>query len=428
VYLPENLIMKMPGQIKSKEALYISYDGLLDPLGKSQIIPYLKALVKKDIKFLVLSFEKHSNLLDKPNVARLKNELDSARLMWKGLRYHKSPPVLATFFDISKGILSSLWFVKRYRIKIIHARSYVASFIAIILKKICRVKFIFDMRGFWADERVEAGIWKKGGLLYKAAKYFEKAFLKNADVIVSLTHAAKDEIKSFSYLKNNEIDVSYIPTCVDLRRFRQKQTSDLEIIKKIKGRFILVYSGSISTWYMPNEMIDFFSVVKKYISEAYLLVLTKEKELFSKIARNKGLKDSSFSVLSLSYESVPDYLSLGQVGLAFYKSGYSRKGCSPTKVGEYLACGLPVIINTGIGDSDGILEPGRVGIIIKDFSNREYERVQQQLRQLIKDSDIKARCRKVAEKYFALDLGLEEYQKIYYKLLKNSRSYPEVAV
>ena len=38
--------------------LYITYDGLTDPLGGSQIIPYLKGISSHQKNIVVLSFEK----------------------------------------------------------------------------------------------------------------------------------------------------------------------------------------------------------------------------------------------------------------------------------------------------------------------------------------------------------------------------------
>lgn len=58
---------------------------------------------------------------------------------------------------------------------ILHCRSYLAGLIGLYCKQKFNSGFIFDMRGFWADERIEGGIWKKsspiGAYLYK---YFKK--------------------------------------------------------------------------------------------------------------------------------------------------------------------------------------------------------------------------------------------------------------
>ena len=37
--------------------LYLSYDGMTDPLGQSQVLPYLAGLSKKGFRFHLISFE-----------------------------------------------------------------------------------------------------------------------------------------------------------------------------------------------------------------------------------------------------------------------------------------------------------------------------------------------------------------------------------
>jgi len=144
--------------------LYISYDGLLEPLGQSQVLAYLKCLAQERTIHLI-SFEKSddwSRIVERQSLA---DDIAGAGIIWHPLRYHKKPTAFATLWDIACGLALGLWLVCRYQITIVHARSYVASVMALALKYITKVKYIFDMRGFWADERVDGGLWPKGGRL-----------------------------------------------------------------------------------------------------------------------------------------------------------------------------------------------------------------------------------------------------------------------
>jgi hypothetical protein len=106
------------------------------------------------------------------------------------------PPVLSKIYD--------RWQLKRKVFKlhqqenfdIVHCRSYIASEAGLRLKIKKGVKFLFDMRGFWADERVDNGQWDIKKFFYKRIynhyKKKENEFLLMADGIVSLTKAAKD--------------------------------------------------------------------------------------------------------------------------------------------------------------------------------------------------------------------------------------------
>jgi len=404
------MIFKSSGNTSGSNVLYISYDGLLEPLGKSQVIPYIIGLLEKGLKFNVMSFEKKRDTLDYASTLKLEKELKSKGINWVRLVYHKRPAVLSTIFDIFMGVITGIFLLKNNKINVIHARSYVPGIIALILRKFSRFKFIFDMRGFWADERVEAGIWKKNSLLYKAAKRLEKTLFLSCDEAISLTNKGKEEIETFDYLKNRLPRITVIPTCVDLERFVQT--------RHLANMFTIVYSGSVSTWILPKEMLEFFEIWAKSVSSSEFLVLTRENNSFMDVLKSVGKNNLPVSVLTVPYDVLSEYLSKASAGIAFYKPGYSRMGCSPTKVGEYLACGLPVVINAGIGDTEDIIRKERIGLIVEEFSPAEYERVSRELKLMLSnDAGLHKRCRKAAEKYFSLRQGIEAYNMVYERML-----------
>ena len=148
--------------------------------------------------------------------------------MWHPLRYHKRPSALATAWDIASGIVVGLLLVLRYRLRIVHARSYVPSVMALAIKRLTGAKYLFECRcGFWADERVDGGLWPREGRMYRVAKWFERRFLLTADHVVSLTQAAVAEIQRFPYLADGHMPpLSVIPTCADLTRFAPAPTPE----------------------------------------------------------------------------------------------------------------------------------------------------------------------------------------------------------
>ena len=199
--------------------LFLSYDGLLEPLGQSQVLAYqerLAAIVDVD----VMSFEKRRDWSDDGARSALARRLRAAGIRWHPRRYHKRPSAPATAYDIAVGIVSGLWIALRHRVRIVHARSYVPAVVALALRWMTGARFIFDMRGFWADERVDGGLWRSDSKIFRVAKWFERRFLLHADHVVSLTSAAAREIATFPYLQGRVPPISVIPTCADLGRFR----------------------------------------------------------------------------------------------------------------------------------------------------------------------------------------------------------------
>ncbi len=392
--------------------LYISYDGILEPLGQSQILSYLQGLNSSGIHFFLLSFEK-KGFLDRGCLKQTLHNLSQKNIRWRRLRYHKNPPVLSTLFDVARGLGVSLFYATRYRIQVVHARGYTPALIAFLLKKILKVRFIFDMRGFWADEKAEVNHLSKSGIVYKITKYFENLFLKDSDEAVVLTRKAKKIIEDdWGY----KIALTVIPCCVDTGFFRPNYTN-CERDNFTIGKFIFVHTGSLEDWYMRAEMLDYFKVAKEIIPQVHFSIITQSpKERLTDLIRKKGLKKEDFTITSASFSQMPIHLSDVDAAFLFLSLDFSKAGCLPTKFAEFLSCGIPIIASPGIGDTEDLILKNRLGVIINSFEDREYRRSFFELLKLKTDRQLEVRCREVAEKEFSLKLGIDSYAGIYSRI------------
>ncbi len=399
--------------------LYISYDGATDPLGQSQILPYLKKLTRDDIEFILVSYDK-IEYRNKNIFKALRDELSNSKIRWVSLNYHEKPKVLTKLYDISLGIIvCAILLRKNKTIKIVHGRSFVGAFIAMVLKRLFKVKFLLDYRGLWADERVDGGLWTKDSLLYKLSKYIEKLLLLNADEVTVLTKSASATIENFSYIRNR-LKIQVIPTCVDLGRFKPN------IIGKViqpNNKLTMIYIGSLGTWYMLNEMIDFFIEMRKTFINAYFLFVTlANRKIVDEAMAIKTVPLSCYSVKSASYSEVPYWLSMADLCIFFIKPLFSKISSCPTKFGESLACGLPVIINSGIGDCDEIVRQNKAGVIVERFHQEAYKKGIFELQGLLENRlDLGLRCRRAAETCLSLEKGVETYRQVYKRLGKQRR-------
>jgi len=394
------------------KVLYISYDGIGDPLGRSQVLPYIKNLSQEGVEIYLVSFEKNierKNDLDK--------ELSGLGIRWIPLRYHKGP-IFAKIWDIAAGMSSAGTAIRKNRIRIVHSRGYVAGFIAMCLKKVFSLKFIFDMRGLWVDEMVDAGVLIRNGLRYKIAKWVEKALLLSADEIIALTHALEDRIKRSLYPRGGTLPITIVPTCVDLELFypaRRKDTADAPF----KDRFVVSYFGSIGTYYNLSAVLDFYKILPLRFKNAYILIMANNSHAsVKKMICEKGIGPDSYYLGFAAHEEVPGWLRNADVSIIFYNRKYSKEGCCPTKLGESLACGVPVIINDGVGDCSSIVRERNIGVVIKDFTEASYLKAIDEVKQLFKDREnLSKRCRIAAEELFSLDSGVEKYLAVYNKLV-----------
>ena len=387
--------------------LYITYDGILEPLGQSQVLAYQEQL-SQDFDIFLFSYEKPSDLFNIDLYSSIKNRISQSSIKWTHRKYHKSPSVLATFYDLVAGVFHCSYIVWKNKIKIIHARSYPPALIALVLKKLFGIKFIFDMRGFWADERVDGNLWNRESMVFKITKALEKRFILNADHIVSLTHVAVDEINKFPYIENISLPISVITTCVDLNKFipRSRTASSNE--------FTLGYLGTVGTWYLFEETVRAFAIFLSIKPNAKILIVNKgEHDFIVSTLLNCNVPLSSVEIKSADHSEVPHLIRSMDATIFFLKPLFSKQAAAPTKLGEFLASGVPCLTNEGVGDMASIINTNNIGKTINEFTDEAIRDGIFDLIQLANQKDIILRCAQVAEKSFSLKKGVVKYAAIY---------------
>lgn len=389
--------------------LYISYDGVLEPLGQSQVLAYLRHLAESRSIHLI-SFEKETDWANAQERERIACEIKTCGIVWHPLRYHKRPTAVATTWDIANGIRLGLWLVLRYQLHIVHARSYVPSVIALFIKQFTDVEYLFDMRGFWADEKLDGG-WSRDGYMYMLAKGFERRFLLAADHVVSLTHAAVPIIQQLTYLKDRIPAITVIPTCADLKRFKpmpcEKETVGLTI----------GYVGTASNWYMFDKTAACFAELLKMRPDTkYLIVNRGEHTYIKEKLFTAGVPASAVELTAAPPAEMPRLIARMHASIFFIKPVFSKQASAATKLAELLGCGVPCLGNYGVGDMAEILEDNNVGVALHDFDSATMVDGLNRLMLLIADPCTSARCVATAHKYFSLNEGVRRYHSIYERL------------
>lgn len=278
---------------KANYFLFVSIDGMTNPLGQSQVLPYLVGLAKKGYSIGIVSCEKEANW--KQNQIHVNNITKAANIKWEYSFYKNSIPFLSQLqnYNSLKKIVKQTIINSPNHI-ILHCRSYLAGLIGLNAKKKFSTGLIFDMRGFWADERIDGGIWNKskpiGHFLYSYFKKKEKEILLHADAIISLTQKAKSIIVNWEFGINNS-KITVIPCCVDLEHFSEKTINNNLLITlknnypQLNNKFVLSYVGSLGTWYMSDEMITFFKILSQKTDAVFLIITKDDKEIIYEAAK-----------------------------------------------------------------------------------------------------------------------------------------------
>ncbi len=409
--------------LEGRRVLFISYNGMLEPLGQSQVIPYLRELARRGVRFTLLSFER-ARAFEPEGIRQceqLREKLKSQGIEWHWLRYHQRPSVPATMYDVLAGFRKAKSLVRRNRIEMVHARAHIPATIALALKRRFGIPMIFDLRGLMAEEYVDAEHWREGGVPYRLTKAAERRILASTDAIVTLTERIWPIIREWQGLRGRTVHHEVIPCCVDLSlfKFSEEERARRRAELGLGDRFTMVYSGSLDGWYLTEKMSDFFASFQRRNRSAHLLWLTTgSHDRVRELMRSRGVESGNFSVLSIASAAVPSYLAAADAGLAFIKRCVSKVASSPTKNGEYLACGLPLVINAGVGDSDVLINDWKAGVLIENFTEEEYAEAGREIAAMAARPEVRKSARSVAEQLFDLNaIGTERYASLYERVL-----------
>ena len=347
-----------------KKILFLTNDGLTYPLVRSQIIPYIKCISSRTRKVFVLSFEKNTKNKN------IKIEFKKKKISWVQLKFTKNFGKIGKLYDLLKMLIFSFYIIYSNNIDIIHCRSHVPAFIGFILKKIIKLKLIFDFRGFWIEERFDYGLLNKSSFIdkffFKNLKFLEKKILKFSDCIICLTYKSRPIIKK---IVNNRVLIEVMPCYADYNFFMKKKCKSTSVKNKLyinKKSIVLTYCGSINKIYLIKKMLIFFLFLKKKYSNLIFLFITPQindlKKIVRELPKNKFLND--IRIVTAEREQVPIYLSCANVSISFIKRKFSRIAMSPTKMFESFAMGIPFLCNSGIGDVTSIIKNYNSGGII----------------------------------------------------------------
>ena len=373
--------------------LWIVQDGILAGPGAAQTVPYLRGLAAAGFRMGVLSVEKPRYLADRDRAARTRSALAAAGVRWTALSYGSGPAGPRPLFQARRVFATARGLVRRDGVDLVHARSYLPALVAAGTGR----AFLFDMRGLWPRERVDGGVWREGSLVHRAASRLERFLLGRAAGVVVLATGALD------FLPRLPVPVRVIPTAVDLDRFRP-------------GLPPPAGAGALGTWSRTDDALDLLALAVRRSASASVLLLTEEDPRAAvRGLVMRGVPAERIVVRSAPPDEVPCWFSLGAAGILFVRSAPSKRASAPTKLGEFLACGVPVILTPGIGDSEEIAGEG--GVVVREFSEEAYGAALDEIEARFRSREERIlACRRAAREGLSLESAVASYSKLYREL------------
>ena len=371
-----------------KRLTYVTIDSIQEGVGQSQVLAYIKRLSKKQAITLI-TFEK----LD-PSLSLI-SELRGYGVDWRYIRFGK------------KGIYGG--FTRLIRLLryipssgVIHARGDIAAFAA-VLKGSSDV--IWDCRALMADHRRSLSPTVHHRVEAILFSFMEMIVAKKSKKIIVITQAVIPVLKSRYSLTQDKF--THISTCVDLSKFQPRGRA-----QNTAGVIRVLIAGTLSPAYDVSLMNRILDELKKTQSVKVTVALGLNHDISWQKLHHVD------EVISAKHSDMPQLINSSDIGFAIWRNnfGVALTSVAATKVAEFLACGVPVVVNSLQGDYGDLIPKNSVGISVANSSDQEVKRVVLNIQNLMIDSYVPERCREFASNFYNLDQAILQLEGLYGEL------------
>lgn len=236
--------------------------------------------------------------------------------------------------------------------------------------------WIFKKKGkLWILETnaplfIEAKSDRNAIVLNSIAKYFEIQAYQNCDVLVCISDNLKEIIVEHADISPRKVIV--IPNGVDVSIF------DPSIVQPIRyfSSFTIGFVGNLASWQGVGLLLDVFRDIRQEDFDINLVIVGDgplKQEMEEKVNQfnlNKYVKFTGF----VPQQKVPEYIAGFDIGYTGQtQRTESRMYCSPIKLYEYMAMGIPAIASD-YEDTRRVITDGS-GYLFKIEDSEDLKRV-----------------------------------------------------
>ncbi len=394
---------------------YVVYWGALEPLGRAVAVPVVEAFARR-AQVTFVTFEKPGDLVEEEDQEAMAARLEAAGVRWLPLRYTKRPRGASAVWDAFRGRQALGRVHRRSPLDVVQGRTYVGGLVGMLAARRTGAPFVYYHDACWPEEQVDAGIWPPESRRYRAARAVEDRMFLAARGVVVLTEQTRRR------LGREERVPDHVPTEVVRPTSGLIQRSGEGSLRRARAAddLRLVHLGSVSDRYCLGWVLSFFDHVLQERPGSRLTFLAhRDHDLIRKAAADHGVQDA-LEIRSVPHERVDAEIRSHDAGMVFLREGWSHHCQSPTKGGEYLACGLPVVCNPYAGDVPELVEGKGLGVVVAEESEEAHRRALAHLLPLVEDPDLPARARSVAQERYDLEEGVERQMAMFRRILEES--------
>jgi hypothetical protein len=368
------------------DVAYLSIDSIQEGVGSSQITPLVMGLAAQGKKVCLVTFEKTKPSKD------LVDRLQKSGVEWKPREFGRAGFLggIARLRDLRRNVPDA---------DVLHGRSDIPTAAAIWSR--VQSPVLWDVRSLWSDQRALIGTQGWNSVTARGARSLENVSAKHAKAMTTLTAAVVPILQARHSRLPGIREV--IPTCV--------QTSKFVPSAMPKGQIVCLLSGTFNNYYDIDRTRLIIEAIRKRIDLKVIWARASESpETYLGVGEDL--------VISASHDEMPELVKMAHFGLAICKEDDlgSLAAAVPTKIGEFLASGRPMIVSKGLGDMDTYFRESKAGIVVSKAAS--LEGLAAQIEALIADPEVPDRCRSLAMEHFDMEKAITIYSNVYMRMME----------
>ena len=407
----------------NRRIVFLSFDGVLQPLGYSQALRPIRALAALGFDYELLTLERPRDLADRDRVATVTAVLEKAGVRWEYVPYAPEGTARAAVSNLTHAITLARGAIRRGGVGLLHARSYLAGAVANTLLWTHNVPYLFDIRGYWIDERIDEGRWFVPPLRRAMARLYERRLYRDAAAVVTLTEVSANDVRGgrFGRLRENH-PVVCIPTCVDYSEFTlpcggKRGPAPSDGVDPVEGRLIIAFLGALNAAYRMEETLRLMCALLEETESAHLLCLTGQIDELRALLSQHGIPLHRVTLRSVAHDEVARWLRWADWGFLLRSDSFANRAAMPTKLAEFLAAGVRPIQWGGNEDIREWVRRTGSGIVLPGLDEPTFAKVARTVAARGRSPDGLEEARRIAAPHFSLESGVDRYAVLLQQLL-----------
>jgi glycosyltransferase involved in cell wall biosynthesis len=419
-----NLFEGKTATARNVDVLYLSTEGLLQPIGRSQVYQLLLGLARRGFRYSVLTFERPEDLSDATRVQHVAACMRDAGIEWRYLRYEQGAGAIRIGIAIVKMMAMAIPYIWRRRVRFVHARGSVVAGVALVARAVVRAPFIYDIRGYLIDERLEEGRWFTNPLSLRVGRAIERSLFRHCAAVVSLTEIAAADVRAGRLgALPPTTPISVIPTCTDYDAFRgrSRTTSAYPAASHLHGKLRVGLIGSINRSYRTLDALRIFKYLSEIRDDAHIVCITRQVEPMRILLQAAAIPPDALTLTTADYSEMPRWLGEIDWGLHILDTTFAKRASMPTKLAEFLACGVRPVHHGCNDEVTSWVERCGSGYVLPSLHDEELRRAARFIAHTETSPRLLEHARRVSQPHFGLHAALDRYAELLTRLLSHPR-------